>query len=106
GPARTFTPRRVRRGETRIGRGGSEDGSAGLTPGGERSENTAVIPMKDRFHVYVLTGQSNMAGRGKLPAQIPAPNPRILVLNKANEWAVAVDPLHSDKASAGVGLGI
>jgi hypothetical protein len=65
-----------------------------------------VIPAKEKFHLYLLLGQSNMAGRGPLPAEPPAPHPRILVLNQSNDWTVAVDPLHFDDPSAGVGPGL
>jgi hypothetical protein len=57
------------------------------------------------FHLYLLIGQSNMAGRGKLELQDKVAVPRVLMLNKANEWVSAVDPIHFDKTIAGVGLG-
>ena len=72
----------------------------------EAAPSTVMIPAKDNFHLYLLLGQSNMAGRGQLPAVPAAPNPRILVLNKSNEWAVARDPLHFDHETAGVGPGM
>jgi len=70
-------------------------------------ENTGQIklPPKDRFHLFLLVGQSNMAGRGKVEALDRQPHPRVLMLTKDHAWAPAIDPLHSDKKSAGVGLG-
>lgn len=65
-----------------------------------------TIPPRERFHLYLLIGQSNMAGRGTLPDTPPPPNPRILSLNKNHEWVIAKHPLHFDKPIAGVGLGI
>src|SRR5439155_24013591 len=65
-----------------------------------------MSPANEKLHLYRLIGQSIMAGRGELPAEKPAPNSRILVLNKSNQWAAAADPLHFDKTSAGVGLGM
>jgi hypothetical protein len=57
--------------------------------------------------VYLLMGQSNMAGRGKLDAGKQTPDPRVVVFNKENQWAVATDPLHWDKPKiAGVGPGL
>jgi hypothetical protein len=53
----------------------------------------------------LLLGQSNMAGRGVVEAVDRQPHPRVLVLTQAGQWAPAVDPLHFDKAAAGVGLG-
>jgi len=57
------------------------------------------------FHLYLLVGQSNMAGRGKIELQDKVAVPRVLMLNKANEWVSAVDPIHFDKTIAGVSLG-
>lgn len=69
------------------------------------SEPAAPLPPREKFHLFLLVGQSNMAGRGTLEKQDTTPHPRVLMLNKAGEWAPAVDPLHFDKPSAGVGLG-
>lgn len=66
----------------------------------------ATVPAKENFHLFLLVGQSNMAGRGKVSEQDLVPNPRVLMLNKNDEWVPAVDPLHFDKPRvAGVGLG-
>ncbi len=66
---------------------------------------TAPLPKKESFHLYLLIGQSNMAGRGKVEDADKVPNPRVLTLTKENTWAPAVDPIHFDKPVAGVGLG-
>jgi len=63
------------------------------------------LPAKDKFHLFLLVGQSNMAGRGVVEAQDVAVNPRVLMLSKEGKWVPAVDPMHFDKPSAGVGLG-
>lgn len=63
------------------------------------------LPRKPDFHLYLLIGQSNMAGRGTVEEQDRRAHPRVLVLNKEDQWSPAVDPLHFDKPSAGVGLG-
>lgn len=61
---------------------------------------------KSKFHLFLLVGQSNMAGRGKINKQENEPHPRVLMLNKENEWVPATDPLHFDKPRVvGVGLG-
>lgn len=65
-----------------------------------------ALPPKEKFHLFLLVGQSNMAGRGAVTAADREPNPRVLMLNQAGEWVPAVDPLHFDKpAAVGVGLG-
>lgn len=56
--------------------------------------------------LFLLIGQSNMAGRGAIEAQDKEVIPQILMLNKELAWVPAVDPLHFDKPEiAGVGLG-
>lgn len=58
-------------------------------------------------HIFILAGQSNMAGRGELDTSVAEPHPRVLVLNARMQWQPAVDPLHWDKpAIAGVGPGL
>lgn len=63
------------------------------------------MPEKKDFHLFLLAGQSNMAGRGKPDEQSKQADPKILVLNKNEEWQVAMDPLHWDKPAAGTGIG-
>ncbi len=73
---------------------------ASSAPGG-----TPALPAKEQFHLFLLVGQSNMAGRGVVTPADRVPSPHVLMLNKAGEWVPAVDPLHFDKSAAGVGLG-
>ena len=61
---------------------------------------------KTSLHLYLLAGQSNMAGRGAVSEQDKQAHPRVFVLNRLNRWAPAVDPLHFDKPWAGVGPGL
>lgn len=63
------------------------------------------LPAREKFHLFLLVGQSNMAGRGAVEAMDTAPHKRVLMLNKAGEWVPAADPLHFDKPVAGTGLG-
>jgi hypothetical protein len=63
------------------------------------------LPAKEQFHLFLLAGQSNMAGRGIVEEQDRAVHPRVLTLTKDNTWAPAVDPIHFDKSVAGVCLG-
>lgn len=65
----------------------------------------AALPAKEKFHLFLLVGQSNMAGRGTAEEQDRTPHARVFMLNKAGAWVPAVDPLHFDKSAAGVGLG-
>lgn len=65
----------------------------------------ASPPPKEKFHLFLLVGQSNMAGRGAVEEQDTKPHARVLMLNKDGEWVPAVEPIHFDKAGAGVGPG-
>jgi hypothetical protein len=65
-----------------------------------------ALPPKEKFHLFLLVGQSNMAGRGVVTPKDKVPDSRVLMLNKAGEWVPAIDPLHFDKPTAvGVGIG-
>lgn len=69
------------------------------------AEAPVKLTAKSKFHLYLLIGQSNMAGRGALDGAAKNPHPRVLKFTKENVWAPAVEPLHFDKPIAGVGLG-
>lgn len=69
------------------------------------SDEPPALPRKADFHLYLLLGQSNMAGRGTLEEQDRTPHSRVFMLSKEGQWVKAVDPLHFDKLAAGVGLG-
>lgn len=56
--------------------------------------------------IYLLLGQSNMAGRGKLGDEAPVPCERIEKLDRSDTWVAATEPLHFDKPVAGAGLGM
>jgi hypothetical protein len=79
-------------------------GSAGAADA--PAEPAFVPPAKGKFKVFLLVGQSNMAGRGKVEPEDQKPHPRVWSLDKRGRWVPAVDPLHFDKPNvAGVGLG-
>jgi Carbohydrate esterase, sialic acid-specific acetylesterase len=63
------------------------------------------LPPKDKFFLFLLVGQSNMAGRGVVEEQDKVVNPNVLMLSKEGKWVPAMDPMHFDKPAAGVGLG-
>ena len=64
------------------------------------------MPAERELHLYLLAGQSNMAGRGAVEAIDRAPHPRVFALNSALEWVQAAEPLHFDKPNiVGVGPG-
>lgn len=56
--------------------------------------------------MFLLAGQSNMAGRGEVPPDFED-DPRIRVIAADGTWKIAKHPLHADKPEkAGVGPGI
>lgn len=57
-----------------------------------------------RYSIFILGGQSNMAGRGTLRADNRVSTERVLKFTKDMKWAEATEPLHFDKRSAGAGL--
>ena len=57
-------------------------------------ERPEVIPSKENLWVFILAGQSNMAGRGKVEPMDTIPDPRILTINKTGELILAKEPLH------------
>jgi hypothetical protein len=60
------------------------------------------------FHLYLLAGQSNMAGRGEITGKYKDKgNVNVYMLSKNNEWVQAKHPLHFDKPQVvGVGPGL
>lgn len=62
-------------------------------------------PRPENMQLFLLIGQSNMAGRGHVEAQDKVPHPRVFMLTKELAWVPAVDPVHFDKPERiGVGL--
>lgn len=58
------------------------------------------------YDLFLLAGQSNMAGRGVVEPQDNEPIPGVMSFNKEHQWVPAGDPLHWDKPDvAGVGIG-
>lgn len=67
----------------------------------------ASAPAKPPYDLYLLIGQSNMAGRGAVDAESKQVHPRVDMLNKEGQWVPATDPLHFDKPTmVGVGPGL
>src|SRR5215218_6673519 len=63
-------------------------------------------PEPRNLDLFLLIGQSNMAGRGAIGAEDRTVLPQVWVQAKDLSWKPAVDPLHYDKpeiAAAGLG---
>jgi len=87
----------------------------GTTILGEPASNAApvsvgVVPpaRKETFRIYLLMGQSNMAGRDTRELASQVDNPRILALSADGKWVVARDPMHpkQGRTEPGAGPGI
>ncbi len=69
--------------------------------------NNVSLPPKDKLELYLLMGQSNMAGRGKIETEDKTPHPRVIMFETNNSWAAAIDPITKDRKSGlGVGPGL
>ncbi|MEM1221955.1 MAG: sialate O-acetylesterase [Verrucomicrobiota bacterium] len=60
---------------------------------------------KEQVHLFLLAGQSNMSGRGRVEPADKKIHPRVFALSKDSRWVPAAAPIHYDKKRAGVGLG-
>ncbi|MEP7231236.1 MAG: sialate O-acetylesterase [Ginsengibacter sp.] len=57
-------------------------------------EKVNNMPSKENFYIFILAGQSNMAGRGIVEPQDTIASQYVLSLNSSNEWIYAKEPLH------------
>lgn len=64
----------------------------------------AQTPPRD-LQLFLLVGQSNMAGRATIEPQDRIVIDGVYSFNKERNWVPAVDPLHFDSKLAGAGLG-
>lgn len=73
----------------------------------ENRTSELEIPSRDKLWIFMMAGQSNMAGRGKIEPQDKILNDRILTINSENEIVVAKEPLHFyEPSGAGLDCGI
>ena len=67
---------------------------------------TDTLPAGARLRLFLLVGQSNMAGRGTVEAEDSMPVAHVWMLTQGGAWSPAVEPMHFDKPRvAGVGPG-
>lgn len=57
---------------------------------------------KLHLNIFLLIGQSNMAGRGNMDEVEEIEHPDILMFRKGR-WVKAKEPLHEDTTNAGIG---
>lgn len=59
----------------------------------KQTEYPKSIPTKKKVWVFIMAGQSNMAGRGTVEPKDTISNPRILSINSKGELIIAKEPL-------------
>ena len=70
------------------------------------SASTSASAVPSDMKLFLLIGQSNMAGRGPVEASDKVPHPRVFMLTKELAWVPAADPMHFDRPEIiGVGPG-
>jgi hypothetical protein len=70
-------------------------------------EKVEKTPNKNKVWVFILAGQSNMAGRGLVEAQDTMANKRVLTINAGGQLVYAKEPLHFyEPAMAGLDCGL
>lgn len=85
------------------GRGTNE----GYTQGGVRLVAPLARIVESCDDLYLLIGQSNMAGRGLLPTGDDIiSSERVYKFTADESWTAAVEPIHFDTAAAGAGPGL
>lgn len=71
------------------------------------AEQSLKLPAKDKCHLYLMMGQSNMSGRGKVEVEDRTPHPRVLMFTTNAVWQPAVEPVTHDRPKLlGVGPGL
>jgi hypothetical protein len=60
----------------------------------KKVEYVSGLPKKEDFWIFIMAGQSNMAGRGLVEPEDTIPSPNVYTLNKENKWVLAKEPLH------------
>lgn len=58
------------------------------------AEKVKELPAKENFYIFILAGQSNMAGRGFVQPADTVSSLTVLTFNSDNEWVYAKEPLH------------
>ena len=68
------------------------------------TNEVVVADVPRDMKLFLLVGQSNMAGRGRVSAEDAKPMARCLKFNRDGKWVGASTPIHFDRATAGYGI--
>ena len=69
----------------------------------DTNEVVVTDPPRD-MKLFLLVGQSNMAGRGRVGAKAAQTMAHCLKLNRDGRWVEATTPIHFDRQTAGYGI--
>ena len=72
---------------------------------GHAETNAPVLPSKEKFHLYLMMGQSNMSGRGRVEDEDRTPHPRVLMFKTNAVWQLATEPVTHDRQPQMLGVG-
>jgi hypothetical protein len=70
-----------------------------------RVDGQQSAPPTPQLQLFLLAGQSNMAGRGTVADVDRVEHPRVLMFTRDLRWGPAAEPMHFDKPIAAVGPG-
>ena len=70
-----------------------------------RDPNEKTVEPPKKMKLFLLMGQSNMAGRAKRTDADRVPAPNAYRMNRDGKWTPATTPLHFDRKTAGYGPG-
>jgi hypothetical protein len=59
------------------------------------TEKGIPVEFQGKLKLFILAGQSNMSGRGKVPEFLKKTNPRIFVFGNDYQWKIAEEPIDS-----------
>jgi hypothetical protein len=69
-----------------------------ITPAQSPTPTAAAgVPLESqgKMKLFILAGQSNMSGRGKVPDELKHSNPRVFVFGNDYQWRLAEEPVDS-----------
>ena len=73
----------------------------------KKTEYVKDMPKKENLWVFLMAGQSNMAGRAFVEPSDTISNKRILTIDKNDKWIYAKEPLHFyEPTMAGLDCGL
>jgi hypothetical protein len=70
------------------------------------NSSATTIPAKKQLYIFLMAGQSNMAGRGAVEKEDTTLNGRVFTIDSSLNWVLAKEPIHFYERAGGVGSGL